>query len=413
MSCGNWVFGPFGIGAEKWSTGNGRRTVLVVVHSITAATRLADIVPLLESDLRIQTVFTRADSSFPGGVDEYLNRLGAATIPWSQAVHETFDLAVAASYGRLEQLRAPVLTLPHGIGYGKYPARIGGYGPPAARAAWGLEPQQLVYHGRVVPSAIVLPHRDWLPQLERSCPEAMPAAVIAGDPTYDRLAASLALRDRYRRALGVRDGMKLLVVSSTWGPESLLGRHPEVIPRLVAELPRDEYRIAVIAHPNVWHWHGSWQVRAWYAECVRKGVALLPPEEGWRATLVAGDRLLGDHGSVTYYGAAIGLPTLLGAYPDDAIDPDSQVALLGRTAPRLRWAEPTARQWEDADSAWSAGFGEVLRERVTSVPGESGRIIRREMYRLMGLTEPPGPSPRPEPVADPCPLTIPSATGTS
>jgi hypothetical protein len=241
----------------------------------------------------------------------------------------------------------------------------------------------------------------------------MLAAVIAGDPTYDRLAASLALRDRYRRALGVPDGGKLLVVSSTWGPESLLGEHPDVVPRLVEELPRDEYRIAVIAHPNIWHWHGPWQVRAWYAECVRKGVALIPPEEGWRATLVAGDRLLGDHGSVTYYGAAIGLPTLLGAYPDDAIDPASQVALLGRTAPRLRWTEPMAQQWEHADSAGPAGPGEALRERVTSVPGQSGRIIRREMYRLMGLTEPPGPPPRPEPVADPCPLPVPSMRGTS
>jgi hypothetical protein len=412
MSCDEWVHGPIGADAERWSTGNGKRIVLVVVHSITAATRLADIIPLLESDLRIQVVFTRAVSSFPGGVTDYLNRLGAAYAPWSQAIRERFDLALAASYGKLEQLRAPVLTVSHGIGYGKYPDRMAGFGPPAERSAWGLERQQLIYHGRVVPATIALPHRDWLPQLERSCPEAMPAAVVAGDPTYDRLVASLALRARYRRALGVGNDQKLVVVSSTWGPRSLLGTHPDVVPRLVSELPRDEYRIAVIAHPNIWQWHGHWQVRAWYAECIRAGVALLPPEEGWRAALVAGDRLLGDHGSVTYYGAAIGLPTLLGTYPDDAIDPGSQVALLGRTAPRAHWSTPLLPQLEDTASAYSPELHAILTDRVTSVPGESGRILRREMYRLMQLTEPPSPPPRPEPVTPPCPVTLPMTPGT-
>jgi hypothetical protein len=384
--------------------------VLVVVHSITAATRLADVVPLLESDLRLQIVFTKAPSSFPGGVADYLSRLGAFIMPWSQATHERFDLAVAASYGRLEQLRAPVLTLSHGIGYGKYPDRWEGHGPPARRAAWGLERQQLVYHGRVVPAAIALPHESWLPQLERSCPEAIPAAVVAGDPAHDRLVAGLPSRAHYRRALGVKDGEKLVVVSSTWGHRSLLARHPDLLPRLIAELPREEYRIAVILHPNIWHWHGPWQVRTWYADCLRRGIALIPPEEGWRAALVAGDLVIGDHGSVTYYGASINRPTLLGTYPDDAIDPDSQVALLGQIAPRLRWHEPLRPQLANAESAYAPGTHTELAERITSVPGESGQILRRRMYQLMGLSEPPG-VPEPAPVPAPRLLTAPSMTG--
>jgi hypothetical protein len=262
----------------------------------------------------------------------------------------------------------------------------------------------------VVPAAIALPHEGWLPQLERSCPEAVPAAVVAGDPAHDRLVASVSSRARYRRALGVRDDQKLVVVSSTWGHRSLLARHPDLLPRLIAELPREDYRIAVILHPNIWHWHGPWQVRTWYADCLRRGIALIPPEEGWRAALVAGDLLIGDHGSVTYYGASIGRPTLLGTYPDDAIDPGSQVALLGRTAPRLRWDEPLRPQLAQTESAYAPGAHTDLADRITSVPGESGRILRKTMYQLMGLSEPPG-APEPAPVPAPRRLTVPPMTG--
>jgi hypothetical protein len=386
--CEELVNGPFGIDASRWGTGCSRRTVLMVVHSVTAGTRLTDVTPLLESDLRIQVVFTAASSSFPSGVSEFLRELGAATVPWHQAVHERFDLAVAASYGRLEQLRAPVLTLSHGIGYSKYPDRWEGYGPPASRVAWGLERQQLVYHGRVVPAAIALAHQDGVPQLKRSCPEAAAAAFVAGDPCYDRLAASLPLRDRYRSALGVGDGQKLVVVSSTWGSKSLLGQDRGLLNRLVGELPRGEYRVVAILHPNIWHLHGSWQVRAWYADGLRNGLGLIPPEEGWRAALTAADVVIGDHGSVTCYAASIGVPVLLATFPDKDVDPDSPVAALGGIAPRLCPDQPVLPQLAETTASYSSDQIAALASRVTDVPGESGRLIRQMMYRLMKLPEP-------------------------
>ena len=53
---------------------------------------------------------------------------------------------------------APVVLMPHGAGYGKYPVRWAAPGLPAPRHAHGAERQQLVYHGRVVPAAILLAH---------------------------------------------------------------------------------------------------------------------------------------------------------------------------------------------------------------------------------------------------------------
>jgi hypothetical protein len=382
----------------------------MVVHSVTAGTRLTDVTPLLESDLRIQVVFTAASSSFPSGVGEFLRSFGAVVVPWRQAIRERFDLAVAASYGQLEQLHAPVLTLSHGVGYGKYPDRWAGYGPLATRVAWGLERQQLVYHGRVVPAAIALAHHNGVPQLRNSCPEAVAAAFVAGDPCYDRLTASLSSRDAYRRALGVEDGQQLVVVSSTWGSGSLLGRYRNLPARLVTELPRDKYRVVAILHPNIWNRYGHWQVRAWYADALRKGLGLIPPEEGWRAALVAADSVIGDHGSVTYYAASIGVPVLLATFPDGDVDPDSPVTGLGRVAPRMCPDRPVLPQLAGAVAGYTPDRYAALASQVTSVPGSSGRLIRQMMYRLMRLPEP-AIATQMRPVPAPCLLTDFPASG--
>jgi hypothetical protein len=175
MSCGDFlVSGAFGLDAAKGETCGYQRTVLVAVHHVTAGTRLADIVPLLESDRRVQVVFTQAPGSvFSGGVREYLAGLGGVVVPWCQAKQTSFDLALAAAHGGLEQLHAPVVTVPHGVGFGKYTSRWDGPGPAAVLDGAGAVRARLVYHGRVVPSAIVVSTAAHLAHLRRSCPEAV------------------------------------------------------------------------------------------------------------------------------------------------------------------------------------------------------------------------------------------------
>jgi hypothetical protein len=392
--------GPFGIDAEQWSTGTSERTVLVVVHSVTAATRLTDVLPLFNGDRRLQIVFTQGPSSFPRGVTEFVRNLGGVMTSWHDATSHRFDLAVATSHGRLERLHAPVLTMPHGVVEG-LPDAVGGSGPPGARGVWGLEPQQLVHHGRVVPATIVLPNHRQLQVLRRTCPEAVPAAVVAGDPCYDRLLLSLPFRDRYRQALRMAEGQKLIVVSSTWGPRSLLGKHRDLLPRLMAALPHDEYRVAAILHPNVWTWHSSLQITTWYADCVERGLMLIPPEEGWRAALIAADCVIGDHGSVTAYGAAIGAPTVFGAYASTNVHPRSPFAALARRSAHLLLDEPISPQVDAAIAAGARLEKRRIARHLTSVPRRSAVLIRQAMYGLMDLPEPPG-----EPTLAPVPAPL-------
>src|SRR5690606_4642335 len=133
----------------------------------------------------------------------------------------------------------------------------------------------------------------------------------------------LGRRDRYRQRLGVGHGRHLLAVSSTWSRHSLLGVRRDLLRRLLAELPLDDYRVTLIAHPNIWYRHGRAQLELWFADEIEAGLPLPPPHEGWRAAIIAADALVGDHGSVTYYAAALGRPVLLAAFGSAELDPES------------------------------------------------------------------------------------------
>ncbi|WP_019631442.1 hypothetical protein [Actinomadura atramentaria] len=384
----DWLRVPIGPHAARWRTRRPDRTVLAVVHNVTSLTRLLDVVDVFSSDPRIQVVFTWTGSSpFTHDVAGFLADIGAMTIPWDQALAEEFDLAVTASYGGdLHRINAPILSVSHGIGYNKRLSKK--EDATETSTVFGLSSDWLLNDGRPIPSSIVLSHPEQLIRLERDCPEAVDAAVVAGDPCFDRILASLPHRARYRAALGIPPSHRLVLVSSTWNERSLFGSHPDLIARLLAELPMDEYTVAAALHPNIWHGHGPWQVRAWLADARRAGLVLLPPRDGWRAALAASDVVVGDHGSVTFYAAALDLPVLLGAFPQSDLDPASPVAALGRAAPALDTGRPMRPQIEDAINSHVLGRYSAVTMSTTAVPGRSAALLRTEMYRLMNLPEP-------------------------
>lgn len=399
-----WLNGPIGLGAESRVLRIGCRTVLVVVPFVVAGTRLLDVLPLLESDHRLQVVFAvppTADGAICNGAEELLRAQGAFVLPWHQAVRQEFDLILAASPAGVSQLYGRVLLMGHGAGSVRPLLRARSAGM-LARPSHDLDHEALMRRGRLVPSAIALAHDSELAVLRHSCPDAIPVAVVAGDICYDRLAASVQFREHYRSALGVGREQKLVTVTSTWQPESALGQHPDLLDRLLKVLPSKEYRVAAIMHPNIWSVHGAWQVRAWLASCLAKGLLLIPPEEGWRAAVIAADLVIGDYGSVTRYGVAFGAPTLLAALPDKDVRRGGVAYELGRRAPRLRSDRCLVEQIRAAsvDRSWQDG----VPQRITSRPGRAGALLRQTMYRLLELPEPARAAPV-SPVPLPKPIT--------
>jgi hypothetical protein len=370
-----------------WHTVRTQRRVLVMISTMTSAKRLLDIAGLFHGDMRVQLLFTIPPDVFNHGASDFLRTHGVPVMPWDQVSHETFDLAVTANFGHIDQVDAPVAVFSHGASRNSR-ARARGRGSiPVTGPVIGFSRSDLIRAGMLVPSALALGHERELALLEAGCPEALPIVSVVGDPCYDRITRDTALRDEYRAALGVGDDQTLVVATSTWRENSLLGSAPHLLQQL-AGLPGPQYATVLLTHPNIWAAYGSYQMRSWLGRATHDGLIMVPPSLDWQPFVMAADFIIGDHGSVTLYGAATGRPVLLGAFPDDDVHPRSGAAVLGACAPRIIHGVPldqqlrhAAREFDPAATARAAGL-------ISSEPGAFARHTRRLLYGLLRLGQP-------------------------
>ncbi|MGW9327186.1 hypothetical protein [Streptomyces koyangensis] len=394
-------------GRDRWDTWEPPRAhVLCVARTLTSATRLLDVLPLLRREDGIETYYTvNPGSAFAEGLHTYFASLGVGDrlLSWEEATRRPFDLAVACTVNNsMRQLDAPLVVLPHGAGYNRLVTETTG----DASAPAGLSRRELTWRGKVIPAAIGVSHSEQLGRLAGSCPEAVERAAVVGDICLDRIRRSLPLRDRYRALLGAVDGRRLVVLHSTWSSHSLLGTHPELPLELVTSLPADEYAVAAVLHPNVWARHSRRGVLERLERAMDAGLLVIPPEEGWRAAVVAGDWVVGDHGSTSLYSAALDRTVLLAATGLDELDAASPTAGFARRAPRLDVAGDLHAQLLRADAEHDPEVLGPVVESQWEAPDKSTVLTQDLLYGLLadaGVGAPAA-TPEPEPVPDPKPL---------
>lgn len=389
---------PVGHDAHRWSTFHGERTLVVAARTVTSTVRVLESLPaLLRGDHRVTVVFAYdPTSAFGSGVLSLLHEAGCRVMPWEQLAEVAPDLILSASENiDVPEGDCPVLVLPHGVGFQKLVPDSRG---PHERLS-GVVPDSLLESGR---AWLAVSHPSQEEQLLATHPKAAGRTLLVGDPCFDELLSSTSMRPVYREALGVRVDQKLVMVSSTWGPTSLLGTQPDLPARLLAQLPYDEYKVGVIVHPNVWSAHGAWQLRTLQAAALDAGLLLMPAVHAWRPALVAADVLVGDHGSVGLYGASLGTPLLLAAFGADAV-PGTAVHAMADLAPRLDPRGDLHEQIEDAVREHTPERYAPVAARAFAEPGHALARLRTALYRLLRLPEPDAAPPHPlaVPVSEP------------
>ncbi|MFE6699218.1 translation initiation factor 2 [Streptomyces sp. NPDC057718] len=344
--------------------------------------RLLDALPVFAGDARITRLFTLVPGS-DFGADALcaIDALGGRTVPWSEACGHQYDLVVTASpKGDLGLLLGPHVLLPHGAGFNK---SIRGEG--SADSASGLDPAYLRRaHGRAPTALHALAHPDQVTRLAAVDSQAARHAKVIGDLTLERILTSASLRDQYRGALGT-GARKLVVLASTWGPESLLRQHPGLAARLAAHLPYDEYQLALVVHPNERSQLGTYELAERLAPALDAGMILPDPHEEWASVLIAADALVTDHGSAAlYYCAAQDRPVVGVHQGGGELIPGSPMDMLLGRAPYAERAEDVA----DALRAYRPGPGLAAAQAAFAPAGDAVDRLRSEVYALIGLAPP-------------------------
>ncbi|CCB75809.1 translation initiation factor 2 [Streptantibioticus cattleyicolor] len=346
--------------------------------------RLLDVLPVFAGDDRVTRVFTLVPGS-DFGIDALaaIERVGARTVPWEEACRRSYDLIVAASpKGELRLLRGRRVLLPHGAGFNK---TVRGEG--SDDSASGLDPAFLVRDGEVLAALYALAHPSQVDRLAAVSPRAAEHAVVVGDPTLERILASRSRREAYRAALGT-GARKLIVMTSTWGPESLLRRRPELPAELAARLPYDSYQLALVAHPNERNRTSPFDLVEQLAPALDAGMVLAGAYEEWGAVLIAADAVITDHGSTALYAAALDRP-LIGACDGGAeLIPGSPMGEVLAHCPGLD--DPGGV--EGAIAAHRPGAVRALAKAAFAEQGRALDRLREELYALLGLEPPDGPA---------------------
>jgi hypothetical protein len=377
--------------AARWNSFSAERTLVVATRTVTSAVRVLECLPsLLRGDERVGVVFAHdPGSAFGDGVLDLLRNNGCqGVVPWAELPSAGADLILSASENLdLPDGDSPVLVLPHGVGFQKYVPDARG---PGERLS-GMVPDRLLEAGR---AWLAISHPEQEAQLVAAHPKVAGHTLLVGDPCLDDLRACARQAGAHKAALGIDAERRLVVVSSTWGRTSLLGRHPGLPAELLAGLPMDEYAVAAVVHPNVWARHGGWNVRRVLAPALESGLLLMPPVHRWRQALVAADAVIGDHGSVTLYGAALGKPVLLAAFGEDSV-PGTAAELLSRAAGRFDPHGDVRGQLADAISGHTPDRYAPVAAAAFAEPGQALARLREEVYRLLRLPEPRTPTPGP------------------
>ena len=365
--------------SSYWYAMDCERTVLAVTRTVNTTLALVDGLPDLLADHRVQVLFTtmprQRDANFERWMRRLVSAAGVRMISWEEAVGRHFDLVVAASYeGALNVLSGDTLILNHGTGVGKH-------------LALPLDGRLPVSDDGLSSTTMLLSHSEQRPYYAAQ-QDGRARFLVVGDPWRDRLCASQHRAGLYRAALRIDEATRLLAVSSTWGEYSLIATHPDLPLRLLTDLACDEYKVALILHPNVWFGHSTWQVRAWMRDALDAGLVLVPPHDSWRGVLVAADAFVGDHGSMMLLAGALGAPLAFGCTPNEELIAGGPSADLEARVPRLDPHLPLAPQIEQVFSEHDPDLDRATIDRVFEHQGESHALIRRAMYELMALGEP-------------------------
>lgn len=360
-----------------------RRNILLGCNSLTMIEHLLDFYELFKDDsrLRFQVVFARY-ANRPNEVGRMRKLMPIKEISWKWAHVKPCDMCVVADHyfiGLLDRRKFPAVYLGHGSD-GK--SKAGENCSPRVRGSFDTKGRlryRLMFYEREV-------DRDCTVSKE---PLMKDIIAVVGSLAHDKLLAQVDRRNEFRYQLGYKSSDTVVLVLSTFGPDSLFQTMGDDFLEQSHQL-LGEFRFILSVHPNEYCPRAPGQ-RVWgeYLRSQREyGFVVREPSESWVPYMVACDIVLTDHTSLCDAAALLKKPIIFVPVREELIWNGSVRWKLRQFAPVLKETQKLREVLVAAKNNYPLHELHELAKTINPHHGKAAEHIRKQIYDLLKISPP-------------------------
>jgi hypothetical protein len=363
--------------------------VLLCVDSRLMAEYTNDAAQFVKQDPRVDIWLTGPTARLIGGCleRELAAELGYRYVPYALARAQWWDLMIFADYRASDRFHPdiPKVLVNHFLGGGKI---LYGKEYRFERKMW--------HWGRPLFVSIFEASVEAADRTIASDPRLAPYIRFMGDLRSDRMLELVPRRREVRREIGFSDSDLVVLVQSTWGPQSIMEQcGKELFDEMVRLLDQGKYKFIASTHPH--HWHGAHAERHPWGEFLlqmeRPGLKIIRPGDDWAKFMVASDVSVNDNTSLSSTYCQLHKPMVFIDLPEKTVPEGSTVHKLYSISPHFRSPSDFERAIDQALADYPMDRLHEVALQVNSFPGEAAGRIEQELYRLLALETPPSVQP--------------------
>ena len=360
---------------------NRRRKVLLCAETEMMASYANAAAQLIADDFLVDTFFTQAPSRGmkSDALRPLAERLGHFFVPYWKARMRWWDLIVFPEYRAADRFHpdAPKVLVNHFLGGGKI---ING-------KEYRFE-RELVHLGRPLFRKIFDASYASRERAIAADPRLEEQVVVVGDLRSDEMFKLVDQREEIRRGLGFQPEEIVVLIQSTWGPQSIMERcGPQLLDEALQLQEKTKFRFIASTHPL--HWSGRRKAEHPWGEYLLdlkpRGLRVVRPEDDWAVSMVASDMAISDNTSLAATYCQLGKPLLFVNELENYVPEGSTVGKLCKISPQLENAEDLHNKLRIITEHYPYEELRKIAYEVNSHPGEAEERIRSALKEILKL----------------------------
>lgn len=365
------------------------RTPCILLHcdSPVCANYLADFRSALSYEPRIKFAMHWPENRRPLSESAYnalVKKMGVISIRRNIALVFPWDLIVCADHVETyiyDGLGIPLLN----IGHGSW-AKI----KKGESSIWALGKMGWTHHGEWRYQYMFCQSDEVRMAAEKEYPHVCGRIFVVGDMKNDKILALAKSRDEIRSAMSIQPSDRVILLLSSWGPDSLFHVCGEYLLREAHSLVTNGYKFIISIHPNEYEGGarlpGSDVSFGAHIESMcsgRPGFVVRPPLADNESFIVASDIVITDHTSAVEPAILLGRPIIASIIRDESLWVHSVRFKYRNIVPKLNCQKSLLEQVKSLSEDYPYETMREIAGAMHSYPGQGSLRIAKFVRQIV------------------------------